>query len=241
MSIFDYSYSDYYSDYGLSSSDSLPNIPVDPEVEKRVTKKAIKTVRIMLHEMDKNGDNKLDLEEFAEFSQKAIGLNEEQAKIMFDGIDSDNSKDLDINELVVFFYCTTTFDLDYLAKMIFRGADKERTGFAKLSDLEKAISGFKEGALTASQIEEQCLEIYGEKKDELEFYQFYRIFVGKEIDKDTDPYEGRLKFFEETRDKKRRKHKKNKNKPEEQKVEEKKVEENDDQNQKKKSKCCILL
>ena len=156
-------------------------------------------IKALFSKYDKSGNGKLEFDEFLRFMQEGLGFerNENfvnQMRFLYDGMDTDGSHDLNQNEIIECFNKWKEKDFKWITKMIFRGADKDKSRKVSIIELKNACINIGK-SLNQEDFEKQCISEFGSKKKELEYWEFYKIISGETLDKnsiDADPYNGKI-------------------------------------------------
>ena len=130
-----------------------------------------------------------------EVQESDNGLNLRQIRFLYDGMDLDGSHSLSDEEIIHYLEATQAQDFKYITKLIFRGADKDRSRKVSIAEIKDAVTGLGSGNFDEASFQEKCKLELGEKKKELEYWEFYKIITGETLDSksvDADPYEGKL-------------------------------------------------
>ena len=142
----------------------------------------------------------LDLTKGAEISgedidavqEDADGFDEKRAQLLFYGMDVDNSTHIQASEIYEYIAATRNSDFKWMTKMIFRGADKDRSRKVSFDELQEAYNHMGVEPMTKEEFENKCKIELGSKKSEIEYWQFYKLLTGETLDETTDPYDGKL-------------------------------------------------
>lgn len=153
----------------------------------------------LFNKYDKSGNGKLEYDEFINFMKDGLGFQDnnnfhKQMRFLYDGMDVDGSKNLDKEEIIECFTKFKEEDFRWITKMIFRGADRDNSRKVSVDELKFACDSLGK-PLDAKAFEEQCKLEFGAKKKELEYWEFYKLISGEELDKksiEADPYDGKL-------------------------------------------------
>lgn len=167
--------------------------------EKTVSSLSKSDITNLFKKYDKSGNGKLDFDEFLNFMKDGLKFEEDknftkQMRFLFDAMDIDGSHNLDQNEVIE---CITKWkegNFKWISKMIFRGADINRSKKVSIEELKRACNNLGK-SFNIDDFEKQCKLEFGSKKKELEYWEFYKIISGETIDKnsnDADPYDGKL-------------------------------------------------
>ncbi|OHT00870.1 hypothetical protein TRFO_32341 [Tritrichomonas foetus] len=164
-------------------------------------------IKNLIAKYDKSGNGKLEFDEFLGFMKVGIGANLEsldgevteakdinlkQMRFLYDGMDMDGSHNLDANEIIECLSAWRTGDFKWITKMIFRGADKDNSRKVSIAEMKDAVQNVMGKTFTPEEFEEKCKLELGEKKKEIEYWEFYKMITGETIDNTTDPYDGKL-------------------------------------------------
>ncbi|KAK8833709.1 Rhomboid- protein 3 [Tritrichomonas musculus] len=166
-------------------------------------------VRKLILHYDPSGDGSLDFDEFLKFLKALPNVNLEdfsvdditeteplisleKARCYFDGLDIDNSHHINANEVCEFINASRTKDFKWQTKLIFRAADKDRSRKVSFDELANVVKNLDGMEMTKDQFKDRCKIELGKAKNELEYWEFYKIISGEELDHNTDPYDGKL-------------------------------------------------
>ncbi|OHS94833.1 EF-hand family protein [Tritrichomonas foetus] len=165
-------------------------------------------VRRLVLKYDKSGNGHLDFDEFVQFCKVGLfadlanldtdhlpegrDVNLEQLRFLYDGMDMDGSHSLDSNEIGECLAAMREGNFKWMTKMIFRGADKDNSRKVSISELQVACNGLGDVSFSPEEFKEKCKLELGSEKKEIEYWEFYKIITGETIDKETDPYDGKL-------------------------------------------------
>lgn len=173
-------------------------------------KSNIKQLAEMYDQAKKGG---LEFDEFLGLMKAVIGLNnlndvEEEdipesgrvnvlfLKFLYDGMDLKETNNVSIDEICQCVVAIKEKDYRYITKMVFRGCDFERKKKISAEDIQNAIQNAdKDGgqnAFSTKEFDDKCKAVFGEKKKFLEYFEFYKLVTGENIDSNTDPYDGEL-------------------------------------------------
>ena len=161
--------------------------------------------RLVLH-YDHSGNGTLEFDEFVHFlkalpnvnledfsdddiKETDLGLSTDQVRCYYDGMDLDKTHSVNANEICDYINANRTKDFKWQTKMIFRAADKDQSrkvSFDELASVTKYLYGME---MTKDQFQERTKVELGKSKKELEYWEFYKIISGQELDHDTDPYD----------------------------------------------------
>lgn len=164
--------------------------------------------KLVLH-YDHSGNGALDFDEFIHFlkalpntdlsnfqakdvTEADINIPIDQVRCFYDGMDVDKSHSVTPNEICDYINAIRTKNFKWQTKMVFRAADKDssrKVSFDELVQVSKNMEGLD---LTKEDFENRCKLELGKEKKELEYWEFYKIITGEELDHDTDPYDGKL-------------------------------------------------
>lgn len=169
------------------------------EKEPKIPNITENDISSLIAKYDKSGNGKLEFDEFLGFMKEALKLEESQGflkkmRFLYDGMDTDNSHNLDKNEIIECFSKWKEGNFKWLTKMIFRGADVDKSRKVSICELKSACDNLGK-SLNQENFENQCKIEFGAKKKELEYWEFYKIITGETLDKnsiDADPYDGKL-------------------------------------------------
>ena len=177
-----------------------PQAEEQPENQAEAAQEALaqadpNDVKTLIAKYDKSGNGKLEFDEFIGFMKEGLGadVNVKAMRFIFDGMDTDGSHNLDQNEILTCLEKIKSKDFKYMTKMIFRGADIDKSRKVTLLELSQCCNIF--GEWDEKKFQEQCKTEFGKNKKELEYWEFYKLISGETIDKkspDYDPYEGKL-------------------------------------------------
>ena len=177
---------------------------------KALTEKEKKVITKLFEKHDTSKDQHLQFQEFCNFmgncfnadlsqdpegdvqAGDAYSPNEAQMQFLFKGMDIDGSNNVNQDEICQCFAALKENNTKWLAKIIFRGADKDRSKKISITELQD-VASMCGTQITKEQFQEKCKSEFGEDVKELNFAQFYQILTGEKIADDTDPYDGKLK------------------------------------------------
>ncbi|KAK8847764.1 hypothetical protein M9Y10_018794 [Tritrichomonas musculus] len=121
-------------------------------------------VKSLIKKYDKNSTGKLEFDEFLGFLKEAFGIGDALSPSLIKQV-----------------------------RFIFDGMDVDgshsRASFDELTD---TCENFGEKSLCPEEFETRCITEFGKSKKSLEYWEFYKIFTGETLDKnspDYDPYE----------------------------------------------------
>ncbi|OHS93640.1 EF hand family protein [Tritrichomonas foetus] len=145
-------------------------------------------------EQDTKKKGVLELAAFKKLFPEVMGgeFNEETAEMYFRGIDIDNSKSVSRQEFSDFVKAALDKDATYTIKMAFRSFDKDRSKNLDAKEV-KAIAGYVGRDMTDEEVAAAMEKLTGKSKGTLTYPQVVKMITGKDIDKDADPYDGKLK------------------------------------------------
>ena len=118
--------------------------------------------------------------------------NKKQMQFLYNGMDIDGSNSLSEKEICQCFAALKENNFDWLMKILFRGADKDRSNKVSVEELKDVIQMCGSG-LDEAAFKQKCQDEFGKEVKDLTFAQFYQVITGKKIDPATDPYDGQLK------------------------------------------------
>ncbi|KAK8839969.1 Rhomboid- protein 3 [Tritrichomonas musculus] len=164
--------------------------------------------KLVLH-YDHSGNGTLEFDEFIHFlkalpnvdldnfeaddiKETDLSLTTDQVRTYYDGMDLDKTHSVNANEICEYINAARTKDFKWQTKMIFRAADKDQSRKVSFDELAQCIKALQGMEMTKDQFEERCKVELGKKKKELEYWEFYKIISGQELDHDTDPYDGKI-------------------------------------------------
>ncbi|KAK8872045.1 Rhomboid- protein 3 [Tritrichomonas musculus] len=155
-----------------------------------------KDIKALFAKYDKSGDGKLEFDEFIGFMHEGLGFegNINQMRFLYDGMDTNGSHNIDQSEIIECLINWKEGNFKWITKMIFRGADKDKSRKVSINELKCACSNLGK-SLDQEDFEKQCISEFGSKKKELEYWEFYKIISGETLDKnsiDADPYDGKI-------------------------------------------------
>lgn len=146
------------------------------------------------NKLDEGRDGKMKKDEFKVLYDDLEGreTTQEEADIMFRGIDIDGSGVITKEEFMNMVKGVVNGDKVYTTKLLFRAFDKDHSRALDVNEVI-AIHKFKGKEITKEEVEKFMLEETGSKKGKMIFSHFYKLLTGDFIPKDTDPYDGLLK------------------------------------------------
>ena len=178
---------------------------------KPLTDDEIEVIHRLFAKHDKSGDKQLQFEEFLAFikacynadldqdpngdvneAEEEYDCNVKQFRYLYQGMDVDGSGSVSEYEICQCFAALKEKNTKWLAKIIFRGADKDRSRKISVDEVSDLVSVCVNG-FTEEQFIAKCKEEFGEDTKELTFAQFYKLVVGETISDNVDPYDGKLK------------------------------------------------
>ena len=115
-----------------------------------------------------------------------------QMEFLYKGMDIDGSNSLSEDEICECFAALKENNFKWLMKILFRGADKDRSRKVSIAELKDVVSMCGSN-LSEEDFKNRCVVELGKETKELTFAQFYKVITGDEIDPKTDPYDGKLK------------------------------------------------
>jgi hypothetical protein len=151
----------------------------------------------LFDDADTDGKDQIDKNKFTELYRQIEADNnktEEEAQIVFDGIDIDNNQFCSREEFDAMVKAILGGDEVYLLKMIFRSFDKDRSRSLDKKEISR-YSKFIGQEKSETEIE-QFVQEKG-KDGKVNFYQLVKYLKGKDIPKDTDPYNGKIPLTSE--------------------------------------------
>ncbi|KAK8898344.1 Lipopolysaccharide kinase (Kdo/WaaP) [Tritrichomonas musculus] len=167
-----------------------------------LTQEAKDDVRSLIAKYDKSGNGKLEYDEFLGFMKEGLGVGDsaspnflKQMRFIFDGMDTDGSHNLDQNEIITCLGKLKDKDFKYITRMIFRGADVDKSRKVSIDELKQACESIGGKTFSEDEFKQKCEVEFGKKKKELEYWEFYKLISGETLSKDSpdyDPYEGKL-------------------------------------------------
>jgi Ca2+-binding EF-hand superfamily protein len=114
------------------------------------------------------------------------------AQLYFDGIDIDGSKKIGRDEFKAFVAAALKKDTDYTIKLVFRAFDKDRSRNLDAKEV-KQIGEYIGRPMTDEEVGAGIERIAGKKDAKLTYAQVVKLLTNKDIDPNTDPYDGKLK------------------------------------------------
>ena len=158
-------------------------------------------IRSLITKYDKSGNGKLEYDEFIQFMAEGLKVGDpkapnfiKQMRFLYDGMDLDASHNLDQEEVITCMEKFKTKDFKYLTRMVFRGADKDKSRKVSIAELKECVDNLGGVPFSQEDFDTKCKNEFGKKKKELEYWEFYKIISGETLDKkspDYDPYEGK--------------------------------------------------
>ena len=187
------------------SANSNANVNSNADVNKNtryITEAEKNQIKELFAKYDKSNNGKLEFDEFLKFMMEGLEIGDvnsptviTQMRFLYDGMDIDASHNLDEDEVIRCLESFKTNDLKFLTKMIFRGADKDKSGKVSIEELKYAVDNLGEDGFNQDDFYNKCRLEFGKRKKELEYWEFYKIISGETLTKsspDYDPYEGRF-------------------------------------------------
>lgn len=141
----------------------------------------------------------LRFEDFLLYMKKGLNIHEitfgigKQMRYLFDGIDIEGLSYVNSRDADYLLLCFIQNDWVNITKLFFCGADQNRDRKINISSIGDAVNNLCSQKMNKEQFELKCRSKYGENKKELKFFEFYKILTDKDIDKNYDPYEGRVR------------------------------------------------
>ncbi|KAK8880488.1 hypothetical protein M9Y10_003164 [Tritrichomonas musculus] len=172
-----------------------------PQADEALTQQNVDDVRSLIAKYDKSGNGKLEYDEFLGFMSEGLGVDSskptflKQMRFIFDGMDTDASHNLDQNEILTCLEKLKSKDFKYITRMIFRGADVDKSRKVTIAELSQACETLGND-FSEENFKQKCEVEFGKKKKELEYWEFYKLISGETLSKDSpdyDPYEGKYK------------------------------------------------
>lgn len=156
-------------------------------------------IQELINKYDHSQNGTLEFNEFLGFMKEGLQYEESpnraiQMRFLFDGMDVNGSHSLDREEIINCLSKWRDGDFKYITKMIFRGADKNKSKKVEISELKLACDNLGKG-FSPEDFATICELEFGKKKKELEYWEFYKVITGETIDKkskEADPYDGKL-------------------------------------------------
>jgi Ca2+-binding EF-hand superfamily protein len=149
-------------------------------------------------EHDKDGSGEISFDEFVYLYRDIEddqSRTEEEARVVFDGIDINNDKSLSKKEFLDLVKAMKTNDTLFLYKMSFRSFDPDRS---RSLEADEIVTYFNFcGRKTNKKQAERLIAKENPGGDSLTFAQLYSKLTGEEIDPDTDPYDGQIPWTKE--------------------------------------------
>jgi large subunit ribosomal protein LP2 len=136
---------------------------------------------------DLDQDPEGDVQEGEEYD-----ANKRQMEFLYKGMDIDGSNTLAQEEICQCFAALKENNFKWLMKILFRGADKDRSRKVSIAELKDVIS-MCGSSMNEEEFQNRCQVELGKEVKELTFAQFYKVITGDDIDPKTDPYDGKLK------------------------------------------------
>jgi Ca2+-binding EF-hand superfamily protein len=142
---------------------------------------------------DTKKKGEIDFAAFKPLIRELLGKDDEKtAQLYFDGIDIDGSKRVGRPEFKAFIAAALTKDADYTIKLVFRAFDKDRSRTLDAIEV-KQIGEYVGWTMTDAEVSTGIERIAGKKDAKLTYAQVVKLLTNKDIDPNTDPYNGRLK------------------------------------------------
>jgi len=119
-------------------------------------------------------------------------IQESESRMVFNGIDIDNSKLISKQEFVEYIRAVLDNNQVQIFKIVFRAFDKNRNRVLEPSEVAE-ICRFANKELTPAELDVAIETLTGSKQGKITFPQLLKFITGMEIDPKTDPYDGKLK------------------------------------------------
>lgn len=185
----------------MSEAEEQPAAEEPAQEDEGLTQEAKDDVRSLIAKYDKSGNGKLEYDEFLGFMKEGLGVGDsaspnflKQMRFIFDGMDTDGSHNLDQNEIITCLGKLKDKDFKYITRMIFRGADVDKSRKVSIDELKQACESIGGKTFSEDEFKQKCEVEFGKKKKELEYWEFYKLISGETLSKDSpdyDPYEGK--------------------------------------------------
>lgn len=145
-------------------------------------------------EMDQDKDGKMKPREFHNLYCELEGreCHMSESEVMFRGIDINGSGTVTKDEFLDLVRAIINDDRLYTYKLIFRAFDKNRSGALEVHEVVDIFKYCGKTEATIADGEAAMERATGKKKGKMTFAMLYRELSGRDIDKDTDPYDGKL-------------------------------------------------
>ena len=159
-----------------------------------MTQDALQPFLAKFDEIDTKKKGVLDLAQFKKLFPEVMGgeLTDDTAEMYFRGIDIDNSKTVSRQEFGEFVKAALDRDSLYTIKLAFRSFDKDRSKSLDAAEV-KGIATYVGRDMTDEEVAAAMEKLTGKSKGKLTYPQVVKMITGKDIDKDADPYDGKLK------------------------------------------------
>jgi Ca2+-binding EF-hand superfamily protein len=142
---------------------------------------------------DAKKKGQIDYAAFKPLIGELLGKDDDRtAQVYFDGIDIDGSKQIGRDEFKAFVVAALTKDTNYTLKLVFRAFDKDRSRELDAKEI-KEVGRYVGRELTDEEIETGIQRVGGKKGGKLKYSQVVKLITNKEVDPNTDPYDGKLK------------------------------------------------
>lgn len=194
-----YKYNDYIIHLWYEPSDSEEGEQSQEHSENYKPTVDIDDIPSLFAKYDSSKNGKLEFDEFLGFMKEGLDIPinpgfSNQMRFIFDGMDIDGSHNVDQNEIIECLKKYRQGDFKWISKMVFRGADINKSRKVSIDELK--LAGQCLGIIgDSTDFENRCNIEFGKKKSELEYWEFYKVITGENLDKhsiDADPYEGKL-------------------------------------------------
>lgn len=180
--------------------------PYDNKIPGQINEKNVKEdeekkkMKTLIKKFDKDSNGKLRFNEFLKFMKEALEFEEtkcfvKQMRFLYNGIDINSTNDLDEDEILNCIENFKSQNFKYLTKMFFRGADKDHSRKIVIVDVQDAVDNLGCKPFSKEEFEKKCTQEFGKSKKDLLYWEFYKIFTGEIISKDStdyDPYDGKI-------------------------------------------------
>ena len=178
---------------------------------KKLTEKQKQVITKLFKKHDADNSSQLNFEEFLIFMKSCFNsdldqdpegdvheaeeeyqANVKQMRFLFCGMDIDGSNSVSEEEICQCFAALKENSFQWIMKIIFRGADKDRSKKVSIEEIKDVIS-ICGTSMNEEEFKKRCATELGEDVKELNFAQFYKVITGETIPDNTDPYDGKLR------------------------------------------------
>lgn len=164
----------------------------------------------LFHKYDRNKNNLLEYGEFYLFFKVAMAINVEElynrgipeeppqadisasyVKYIFNGIDFMGKQVITIDDAVECVFMIKSQDPLYQAKISFRALDKDRSRVIEVSEIRASTGLFGHSSIETKFLS-RLENALSANSDRLQFYEYYNLLFGQEIEPTYDPYDGKI-------------------------------------------------